>query len=43
MLRKIKTAAIARIGAMNNDTAAPSGMSFPEIAKLNAQVAKTWV
>ncbi len=42
-LRKIKNAATAKIGAMNRDTAAPSGMSFPEIAKLNAHVAKTWV
>jgi len=32
-LRKIKNAAIASIGAINNDTDAPSGMSFPEIAR----------
>src|ERR1700751_3290838 len=42
-LRKMKNAAIARIGAMNSDTEAPSGMSLPQIAKVNAQVAKTWV
>src|SRR5690348_3630877 len=39
-LRKMKNAAIARIGAMNSDTDAPSGMSLPQIAKVNAQVAK---
>src|SRR5207302_574708 len=42
-LRRIRTAASARIGAMKSETLAPSGMSFPEIAQLNAQVAKTWV
>src|SRR5262249_10932241 len=42
-LRKIKNAAIASIGAMNSDTEAPSGISVPQIAKVNAQVAKTWV
>src|SRR6202007_723287 len=42
-LRKMKNAATARIGAMNSDTDAPSGMSLPQIAKVNAQVAKTWV
>src|ERR1700758_5542212 len=42
-LRRMKNAAIARIGAMNSDTDAPSGMSLPQIAKVNAQVAKTWV
>ena len=40
-LRKMKNAAIARIGAMNSATDAPSGMSLPQIAKVNAQVAKT--
>src|SRR5262249_40870761 len=42
-LRRMKNAAIARIGAMNSATDAPSGMSLPQIAKVNAQVAKTWV
>src|SRR5262249_16924274 len=32
-LRKMKNAAIARIGAINSDTEAPSGMSLPQIAK----------
>jgi hypothetical protein len=41
MLRKMKYAAIASIGAINSDTDAPSGMSLPQIAKVNAQVAKT--
>ena len=42
-LRRMKNAAIARIGTMNSDTDAPSGMSLPQIAKVNAQVAKTCV
>ena len=42
-LRKINNAAIARIGAINNATDAPSGMSLHQIAKVKAQVAKTCV
>ena len=42
-LRRMKNAAIASIGAMNNDTEAPRGMSLPQIANVNAQVANTWV
>src|SRR3989337_1037296 len=43
MSRRIKTAAIARIGTMNNETLAPSGISPPSIPILKAQVAKMWV
>src|SRR3984957_7405280 len=39
----MKNAATARIGAMNSDTEAPSGMSLLQIARLNAQVPNTWV
>src|SRR5262249_57131252 len=41
--RRMKIAAIARIGAMNSETLAPSGMSLPSIPTRNAQVAKMWV
>src|SRR3984893_12065698 len=43
MSRRMKTAAIARIGTMNSETLAPSGMSPPSIPMRNAQVAKIWV
>jgi hypothetical protein len=39
----MNTAAMARIGNMNSDTEAPSGMSFPSMPSLNAQVAKMCV
>src|SRR6202030_1810027 len=41
--RRMKTAAIARIGTMNSETEAPSGMSLPSMPTRNAQVAKMWV
>src|SRR4051812_47038684 len=41
--RRMKNAAIASIGNMNNETLAPSGMSLPSMPILNAQVAKMWV
>src|ERR1700736_3432382 len=41
--RRMKTAAMARIGTMNSDTLAPSGMSLPSMPTLKAQVAKIWV
>src|SRR5437870_10295428 len=43
MSRRMKIAAIARIGNMNSDTLAPSGMSPPSIPTRNAQVAKMCV
>src|SRR5262252_9314693 len=43
MSRRMNTAAIARIGAMNSETLAPSGMSPPSMPSRNAQVAKMWV
>ena len=43
MLRKIKIAETAKIGNINSETAAPSGMSLPKIAKEKAQVANTCV
>src|SRR5690606_18343700 len=43
MSRRMKTAATARIGTMNSDTLAPSGMSPPSMPRRNAQVANTWV
>jgi hypothetical protein len=43
MSRRMKIAAIARIGNMNNETLAPSGMSPPSIPRRKAQVAKRWV
>src|SRR6185369_13761920 len=41
--RRMNTAAIARIGTMNSETLAPSGMSLPSMPIRNAQVAKMWV
>src|SRR3954453_1517407 len=41
--RRIKIAAIARIGTMNSETLAPSGRSLPSMPILNAHVAKIWV
>src|SRR6202045_431950 len=41
--RRMKIAAIARIGTMNSETLAPSGMSLPSMPTLKAQVAKMWV
>src|SRR4030088_1737594 len=41
--RRMKIAAIARIGTMNSETLAPSGISPPSIPIRNAQVAKIWV
>src|SRR5258708_38096702 len=41
--RRMKIAAIARIGNMNSETLAPSGMSPPSIPTRNAQVAKICV
>src|SRR6202171_6787917 len=41
--RKMKIAAIARIGTMNSETLAPSGISLPSMPILKAQVAKMWV
>src|SRR6478609_8430098 len=41
--RRMKIAAIARIGTINSETLAPSGMSLPSIPTRNAQVAKMWV
>src|SRR3974390_1073672 len=43
MSRSMNTAATARIGAMNSETLAPSGMSPPSMPSRNAQVAKMWV
>src|SRR5438270_5116518 len=43
MSRRMKTAAIARIGTMNSETLAPSGISLPSMPTRNAQVAKMWV
>src|SRR6476646_2893368 len=43
MSRKMKIAAIARIGNMNSETLAPSGISLPSMPTLKAQVAKMWV
>src|SRR3979411_481660 len=43
MSRRMKIAAIARIGTMNSETLAPSGISLPSIPILNAHVAKMWV
>src|SRR5579863_2726977 len=41
--RRMKIAAIARIGTMNSEALAPSGMSLPSMPTRNAQVAKMWV
>src|SRR6266699_1844969 len=41
--RRIKIAAIARIGNMNSETLAPSGISLPSMPTLKAHVAKMWV
>src|SRR5256885_14782763 len=41
--RRMKIAAIARIGTMNSETLAPSGISLPSMPIRNAQVAKMWV
>src|SRR5450756_847152 len=41
--RRMKIAATARIGTMNSETLAPSGISLPSMPTLNAQVAKRWV
>src|SRR3954469_25865621 len=43
MSRRMKIAAMARIGNMKRDTEAPSGMSLPSIPTLKAQVAKMCV
>src|SRR5262245_39593913 len=43
MSRRMNTAATVRIGTMNSETLAPSGMSLPWMPIQNAQVAKTWV
>src|SRR5262249_26855791 len=43
MSRRMNTAATVRIGTMNSETLAPSGMSLPWMPSQNAQVAKTWV
>src|SRR6185295_16200410 len=43
MSRRMKIAAIARIGNMNSETLAPSGMSPPSMPRRNAQVAKICV
>src|SRR5215468_1042290 len=43
MSRRMKTAATPRIGTMNSETLAPSGMSLPSMPTRNAQVAKMWV
>src|SRR5450432_1637552 len=43
MSRRMKIAAIARIGNMNSETLAPSGMSLPSMPTRKAQVAKMWV
>src|SRR6266851_2700074 len=43
MSRKMKTAATARIGNMNSETLAPSGISLPSIPTRKAHVAKMWV
>src|SRR5689334_14087346 len=43
MSRRMKMAAIARIGTMNKDTLAPKGMSPPSIPTRNDQVANTCV
>src|SRR3954469_2173166 len=41
--RRMKIAATARIGTMNSETLAPSGMSLPSMPMRNAQVAKMCV
>src|ERR1019366_6082746 len=41
--RRMKIAAIARIGTMNSETLAPSGISLPSMPIRKAQVAKMWV
>src|SRR5262245_30486568 len=43
MSRRMKIAATVRIGTMNSETLAPSGMSRPWMPTQNAQVANTWV
>src|SRR5262249_56339948 len=43
MSRRMNTAATVRIGTMNSETLAPSGMSLPWMPIQNAQVADTWV
>src|SRR5262249_33690978 len=43
MSRRMKMAATVRIGTMNSETLAPSGMSLPWMPTQNDQVAKTWV
>ncbi len=40
MSRRMNTAATVRIGTMNSETLAPSGMSLPWMPIRNAQVAK---
>src|SRR5260370_5687910 len=42
MSRKMKTAAIARIGNMNSETLAPSGISLPSMPTRKAHVAEMW-
>src|SRR6266699_5162989 len=41
--RRMNTAEMARIGNMNSDTEAPSGMSPDSMPSLNANVANMWV
>src|ERR1700724_1328900 len=43
MSRRMKMAATVRIGTMNSDTLAPSGISPPSMPMRNAQVANTCV
>src|SRR5829696_1933157 len=43
MSRRMKIAATVRIGTMNSEIDAPSGMSPPSMPSLNAQVANMWV
>src|SRR4029077_11820181 len=43
MSRRMKIAAMVRIGSMNNETLAPSGMSPLSMPTRNAQVAKMCV
>src|SRR5262249_44258965 len=43
MSRRMNTAATVRIGTMNSETLAPSGMSPPSMPTRKAQVANTWV
>src|SRR3954465_9494361 len=41
--RRMKIAATARIGIMNSETLAPSGISPPSIPMRNADVAQMWL